>query len=68
MTEKRKSFKTLAEDLRALRRRPIPQEEVGRFNKIMEEEEKKNSQTSEHEKNDPHQKDRKSARPPEADV
>jgi len=68
MTKKRKSFRTLAEDLKALRRRSIPQEEIDQFNKIMEAEEKMEKQISEREKSDSLQKNRKSARPPEADI
>lgn len=36
MPREKKSFKGMAEELKALRRRPIPQEEVDRFNKTQE--------------------------------
>ncbi|MBI4925607.1 MAG: hypothetical protein HY843_06750 [Bdellovibrio sp.] len=43
MTEKRKSIRLLAEELKAIRRRPIARESIDKFNKIMEEEEKFNN-------------------------
>lgn len=65
MAEKKKSFKTLAENLRAVRRRPIKQEDVDRFNKIMDEEER--LQREQEQKRSP-DKRRKIARSPEADA
>ncbi len=40
MNEKKKSFKTLSEDIKARRNSPIPKEKVDAFNKIMEEEDR----------------------------
>jgi hypothetical protein len=40
MNEKKKSFKTLSEDIKARRTSPIPKEKVDAFNKIMEEEDR----------------------------
>lgn len=40
MNEKKKSFKTLSEDIKARRASPIPKEKVDAFNKIMEEEDR----------------------------
>ncbi|MBI4404213.1 MAG: hypothetical protein HY537_08635 [Deltaproteobacteria bacterium] len=40
MEKKRKSFKTLAADLKALRKRPASRGLIDRFNKLMEEDER----------------------------
>ena len=68
MTEKRKPFRTLAEDLKTARRKPISQESVDRFNKIMDEEDKLQRQDKERQEKEDPGKGRKIARSPEADI
>jgi hypothetical protein len=68
MTEKRKPFRTLAEDLKAVRRRPVSQESVDRFNKIMDEEDKLQRRDKERSEKEDQEKGRKVARSPEADI
>ncbi len=62
MGKKQKSFKTLAEDLKALRNRKIPQSKIDEFNKIMEEDIKREEQ----ENSKPGKQ--KIARPPETET
>ena len=49
MTRKtqRKPFKTLASDLKALRKRPLSKEKVEEFNKIMERDERESGKPAE---------------------
>ncbi len=62
MKEKRRSFRELAQELKKLRKRPIPREEIEDFNKIAEEEERiRNEKPKE-------QQDKKIAQPPEAEL
>ena len=43
MSKKQKPFKTLADDLKAIRNRPVPLGEIEKYNKIMDDEEKQNA-------------------------
>ena len=61
MDKKRKSPRELLEALKAIRKRPIPPKEIEEFNRIVERDDAC-------EQEDKKRKDRKIARPPEADI
>lgn len=63
MTEKRKSIRALAEELKAIRKRPVPREKIDKFNKTMEEEERLQREEKKRGGGD-----KKIARPPEAEA
>ena len=56
MTEKKKTIRSLAEELKAIRKRPVPLEKIDEFNKIVERDQKQP------------EPDKKIARSPEAEI
>ena len=63
MTEKKKSIRALADELKAIRKRPVPRQKIEEFNKIMEDEDR--LQREEKKRQDG---DKKIARRPEAET
>ncbi len=61
MTEKKKTIRSLAEELKAIRKRPIDPKSIEEFNKITQEDDKREREEEEKLK-------KKIARMPEADL
>ncbi|MEW6058439.1 MAG: hypothetical protein AB1540_17700 [Bdellovibrionota bacterium] len=61
MTEKKKSFRSLAEELKALRKRPLDPKFIEEFNKMTEEDDRREREEEEKRK-------KKIAKTPEADL
>jgi hypothetical protein len=59
MEKERKSFRQVLENLKAIRRQPVPREKIEEFNRIVEKDDQ-------HEQRE--QEKRKIARSPEADI
>ena len=61
MNEKKKSIRALAEELKTIRKRPIPRESIERFNRIKEEDERLQREEAKRKPNP----EKKIAHPPE---
>jgi hypothetical protein len=64
MSEKKKSIRALAEELKAIRKRPISQESIDRFNRIREKDERLQGEEAKRKSNPV----KKIARAPETDL